>query len=260
MKPETAKKILDINREFYQTFAGQFSATRQRLQPGVQKILRTIPSNGSIIDIGCGNGEIWHTLKQLNFKGSYLGLDFSSNLLETALRDEADYALAGSGSEAALLFASNSEKGIFLQADLSSDDWDAWIPAQSFEIVFCFAVLHHIPANYLRQKILTKIHRLLKSDGYFYHSNWQFLNSPKLSARIQSWQTVEIDETDLDPGDYLLDWKAGGYGLRYAHQYSEGELTDLARQCRFHITGSFYSDGESGNLGLYQTWQAIQKG
>ena len=61
----------------------------------------------------------------------------------------------------------------------------------------------------------------------------------------------------MDEGDYLLDWKRGGEGLRYVHQFSEEELGGLAEDAGFRVVESFYSDGESGRLGLYQVWTAL---
>jgi (p)ppGpp synthase/HD superfamily hydrolase len=97
---------------------------------------------------------------------------------------------------------------------------------------------------------------LLADDGRFILSNWQFLTSEKLRARIQSWKVTGIEETDVDAGDYLLDWRSGGEGLRYVHHFNESELSALARESGFMIRETFYSDGESGKLGLYQVWQA----
>ena len=39
MQADTIHKLLDLNEQFYQTFALQFSQTRQRLQPGVTALL-----------------------------------------------------------------------------------------------------------------------------------------------------------------------------------------------------------------------------
>ena len=52
----------------------------------------------------------------------------------------------------------------------------------------------------------------------------------------------------------LLDWKRDGMGLRYVHHFSPDELSVLASLAGFHVSESFLSDGESGNLGLYQVW------
>jgi hypothetical protein len=99
------------------------------------------------------------------------------------------------------------------------------------------------------------VNQLLKNEGYFIHSNWQFLNSEKLKTRIQPWSSANIALSDVDPGDYLLDWRGGGQGLRYVHHFDERELRELAKASRFEILETFYSDGETGNLGLYQIWQ-----
>ena len=117
-----------------------------------------------------------------------------------------------------------------------------------------FATLHHIPSVEIRLDILKTVRKLLKKDGKFILSNWQFLNSKKLTARIQPWDRVGLADEDLDEGDYLLDWRSGGEGLRYAHQFSARELLGLAEQAGMRVTDSFLSDGDGGNLGLYQVW------
>ncbi|NUM44435.1 MAG: class I SAM-dependent methyltransferase, partial [Anaerolineales bacterium] len=82
MKPETIQKLLTINRQFYQTFAADFDATRQRLQPGVDRMLDLIPTNARILDLGCGNGELARELARRGFAGEYVGVDFSEGLVE----------------------------------------------------------------------------------------------------------------------------------------------------------------------------------
>jgi hypothetical protein len=124
--------------------------------------------------------------------------------------------------------------------------------------ITAFAVLHHIPSMDLRLNILRIVYRLLKTDGIFIHSNWQFLNSEKLKARIQPWEAAAISTSEIDTGDYLLDWRSGGKGLRYVHHFDERELNELAKAGGFRIMDTFYSDGERGNLGLYQVWKPVR--
>jgi (p)ppGpp synthase/HD superfamily hydrolase len=107
----------------------------------------------------------------------------------------------------------------------------------------------------LRLDILRVVNQLLRENGLFIHSNWQFLNSEKLRARIQPWTAVSISEADVDPGDYLLDWRSNGKGLRYIHHFDEKELEELASASHFNIIDTFYSDGQTGNLGIYQIWK-----
>ena len=92
-------------------------------------------------------------------------------------------------------------------------------------------------------------------DGRLIQSNWQFLNSERLMQRIQPWKRIGLKETDVDENDYLMDWRRGGEGLRYVHHYSSKELHSLAAAAGFTVCGMFSSDGETGNLVLYQIWE-----
>jgi SAM-dependent methyltransferase len=165
-------------------------------------------------------------------------LDFSAQLL----------------AEAALSVPENLD-ATFLQADLSIPDWDIKIPKITFDIILAFAVLHHLPGAQLHRSVLEKIHDLLDPEGHFIHSEWQFMNSPRLRARVQPWETIGLTASDTDRGDYLLDWRHGGYGLRYVHHFDKGELATLAKDTGFTILNTFFADGEGGRLGLYQTWE-----
>jgi tRNA (uracil-5-)-methyltransferase TRM9 len=236
VNPTTLSRLLELNRRFYQTFAVQFSATRQRLQPGVKRVLEQIKPTEKLLDLGCGNGELARQLTRRGYTGLYTGLDFSSALLEQACADQ----------------PTNFH---FLQADLSSTDWDAPLQGGQYDIVMAFAVLHHLPGLELRIQVLHKVKSLLRHGDRFIHSEWQFLNSPRLRTRVQPWETIGLSASDVDPDDYLLDWRRGGQGLRYVHHFSEGELERLAEAAGFKVIQSFLSDGENGRLGLYQVWQ-----
>jgi 2-polyprenyl-3-methyl-5-hydroxy-6-metoxy-1,4-benzoquinol methylase len=199
----------------------------------------------SILDLGCGNGELARELAKRGHRGSYLGVDFSLPLLREAEAQPEGDALAPSAR--------------FIQADLvrlsvnsiQSSVIDRW------SLITAFAVLHHIPSKELRLNILRTVRELIETSGRFIHSNWQFLNSEKLRARIQPWEAAGISDSDVDAGDYLLDWRDGGVGLRYVHHFNEGELQELAEVTGFQITDIFYSDGAGDRLGLYQVWKPV---
>jgi SAM-dependent methyltransferase len=238
MNSSTAQRLLAINREFYNHFGEQFSATRQRLQPGVRKILETIQADDSVLDLGCGNGHFLRELFGRGHKAALLGVDFSLPLLRDA------------ESTPGVLFreADLSQLSVISNQLLVTDHWS---------LITAFATLHHIPSTEMRLDILKTVRKLLKEDGKFILSNWQFLNSAKLKSRIQAWDRVGINKSDLDEGDYLLDWRSGGEGLRYAHHFTAEELLGLADQAQMRVTDSFSSDGDGGNLGLYQVWSPI---
>jgi 2-polyprenyl-3-methyl-5-hydroxy-6-metoxy-1,4-benzoquinol methylase len=240
MNSETAQKILALNHQFYQSFAEEFSETRGRLQPGVLKLLGNFPPGIKILDLGCGNGELARQLTRSNFTGTYLGTDFSSNLLEEAVRKVPDQVQVS-----------------FTRLDLTEPDWNMVLPREVFDLVLCFAALHHIPSHPGRLSVCNNIRKLISETGQIQISNWQFLKSERLKKRIIPWEEAGLTQDDVDQGDYLLDWRRGGYGLRYIHHFNPEELSRLADESGFRIIESFDSDGKSGNLSLYQVWEPV---
>ena len=65
------------------------------------------------------------------------------------------------------------------------------------------------------------------------------------------WREVGLAESDLEPGDYLLDWHRGGSGLRYCHLVDEAELTALAGAAGLTVSDLYYADGVGQNLNLF---------
>ncbi|MEW6084075.1 MAG: class I SAM-dependent methyltransferase [Chloroflexota bacterium] len=245
MDSAAAAHLIELNRDFYTRFGDSFSATRHRIQPGVRRVLEALKGDESILDLGCGNGELARELAKRGHRGSYLGVDFSLPLLR-----EAESPPAGTSQPEEF-----SPK--FMDADLTklSALSDPLSAVGGWSMVTAFAVLHHIPGAELRLNLLNEIRKLLKPGGKFIHSNWQFLNSEKLKGRIKPWDSVSIPPSDVDAGDHLLDWRSGGEGLRYVHHFTESELNELAQVTGFQVVETFSSDGETGNLGLYQVWR-----
>jgi SAM-dependent methyltransferase len=239
VKADIAQRLIELNRRFYSDFSGPFSATRRRIQPGVRRIVDSLKGDETVLDLGCGNGELARTLARNGHRGAYLGLDFSLPLLANA--QSAPEGLSAEFREVDLIRLS-----AFSDQLSAIEDWS---------LITAFAVLHHIPGQNLQVEILKTIHKLLAEDGRFIHSNWQFLNSPRLRGRVQKWSEIGLAESDVDENDYLLDWRSGGKGLRYVHHFSEEELAALAEISGFKTVEAFYSDGKEGNLAIYQLWQ-----
>jgi hypothetical protein len=103
--------------------------------------------------------------------------------------------------------------------------------------------------------MLKSASNLLAEGGILTLSVWNFLASPRLSKRIVPWSVVKLVETEIDQGDYLLDWRRGGYGLRYVHHFTGPALRRLAQEAGYYISDEFLADGESGHLGRYQQWR-----
>lgn len=238
MKPQVVQRLIALNHQFYQTFGEEFATTRRRVQPGVKRLMSRWEKTARILDLGCGGGQLARALAEAGHRGGYLGLDFSVTLLR----------------EAALVPRSYS--ALFIQADLTRpESWEESVRrAAPFDVIVAFAVLHHLPTQQLRLQLLQVVRRLLHPQGLFCHSEWQFLNSSRWRNRIQPWESIGLAPDDVDEGDYLLDWRHGGRGLRYVHHFSLQELEALAAAAGFEIQETFLSDGENGRLGLYQVW------
>ena len=196
MDADIAARLIEINRDFYTQFGGSFSATRRRIQPGVRRLIGMLNGDESILDLGCGNGELARELAKRGHRGPYLGLDFSLQLLQDAERQSEGFSAS------------------FMQIDitqLSKYGTQLAVPG-GWSLITAFAVLHHIPSYEIRLNILRSVHGLLAADGKFILSNWQFLNSEKMRARILPWDAVDLSPLTVDSGDYLLDWRSGGQG------------------------------------------------
>jgi len=249
MRQAVFQQLLNINKEFYQSFGQAFAQTRRRVQPGVRRVLAQWISDGNWLDIGCGSGVLAQAWRNAGLKGSYTGIDFSDPLLTEARGLSAGRAQSG---DLAITFG---------QIDLTARGWTEALPLKVYDGAVSFAVLHHIPSMSYRQELLGTLAQLIKPGGLFIYSVWQFQHSPKLLARVQSWGLVDLTEKDVEKGDTLLDWRyhpgdsAGAPGLRYVHLFNREELGELALAAGFEVINEFESDGSGGRLGLYQVWR-----
>ncbi len=235
MRPEVQERLLELNRTFYQTFAESFAETRRRLQPGVVRALGHVGPKDTVLDLGCGIGEVASELARRGHRAAYLGLDSSSTLLAIARR------------------RTEHPQARFESVDLASAGW-AQAQDCSVDLACMFALLHHIPGEGRRRRLLEEAAACLPTGGRLLLSNWNFKSSDRLLGRVVPWEAVDLAPADVDPGDYLLDWRRGGTGLRYVHHFDEPELRALADNSGYQIEDRYYSDGENGRLGHYQIW------
>ncbi len=240
------EKLLEINRRFYTEFGDAFAATRRRIQPGISRVLQTIPTDRCVdwLDLGCGSGALGKIWAAQGRSGSYTGMDFSGPLLREAQKETSDL----SNDCLTLRYAAG---------DLMDPAWPDLFGETRFDGISAFASLHHIPGKDNHRRIFDAVRKLLRPGGTFVISVWQFQNSPKLMARVQPWELTGLSPEQAEPGDTLLDWRyalpgsSEKTGLRYVHLFQEEELRDLAAGSGFCPQEQFYSDGAEGNLALY---------
>ncbi len=146
MKRETAEEIIKGVRESFDLIAEDFSTTRERLWEDLKFLFDYLNKGSKVLDLGCGNGRFYHWFQE---KGvDYVGVDFSSSLIEIAKKKfpEGKFYL-----------------GNALELPFKNSEFDA---------LFAIALLHHIPSNELRLKVLLEAKRVLKRNGLFVLTVW----------------------------------------------------------------------------------------
>jgi len=207
-----------------------------------------LPDGGRWLDIGCGNGTLAEEWVRRKRSGVYVGIDASRELI--ALAKE----------KVSLLPLREGLNVDFLCLDVSEPDWTQSLPEGTWDGVLMFAALHHIPGKEQRQILCRQIRQILHKGSPLFLSVWQVRNSPRLVQRILPWSMAGNEESDVEFGDVLMDWRAEadkenqGWGLRYVHIFTQKELIALAENAGFRVVDYFPSDGKEKNLGLYQRW------
>jgi tRNA (uracil-5-)-methyltransferase TRM9 len=229
MDEATIQRLNAINRAFYETTAAEFDATRGQSWPGWDRILPSLKTPLSVLDIGCGNGRFGLFLRE-HLKGPihYTGLDNNPALLEAARQ-----ALASQNEMTASLHL----------YDLLNDP----LPDDTFDLVVLFGVLHHIPGRTTRERILRDLAARVAPDGILAVAAWCFYEFPRFRERIVPWP----DDITVEAHDYLLDWRRGERAYRYCHYVDENEYAALMAVTGLKILETYRADGFTGTVNSY---------
>ena len=240
MDKQTQQRLLALNRQFYATVAEPFDATRLAASTGKSELVKRLPlyEGITLADIGCGNGRLAWLLEERGVPLTYVGVDANAQLLALAQEHTVDL---------------RSVRARYVQADLAAPDWDARLPTPTggFDIVTCLATIHHLPGYDLRQQVMRQLAALVKPGGLVAISTWQFLTSPRFTAKLVDWAEVGVDAAQVEQGDALLPWHQGKYAVRYVHQIDLDEVRALAESAGLCVESTYFADGKEGNLNCY---------
>lgn len=252
MDSNTIHLLNQLNSKFYNLVADDFHQTRQTPWAGWKKLTETIKKISSkkidSLDIGCGNGR-WGIFLAENFpqqQFTYTGIDNNQQLLDFAQKNltqnNINTTFIQNDIISLLLDSNKSLSSFFIKKNLP----------QKFNLLTAFGLLHHIPSYQLRLQLLQELYRLSDHQGMLILTIWQFMDDDKLSARTVDPKTIlNIDSSQLEPDDYILDWQRGKRAYRYCHFINPQEQQQLIDQSGWKIQKTFVADGKSDKLNQY---------
>lgn len=230
MNEQTITKLLELNRQFYDSLAQPFTQTRERPHDGFYDLLEYLPAEQvSMLDVGCGNGRFGLFFEKHERLDTYTGVDFSAGLLEHRVE----------------LTRPND----FHERDMSQAGFlDSF---GQFDLVSCMAAIHHLPSRANRVRFLRELKAHLGENGRIFISAWQPIDSERQRRKFRPWTAVGLTDDDVEPNDYLLTWKHGGFAYRYVTIINESEMQNLAQEAGLTLVHQFRNDGREGNLSIY---------
>jgi len=210
---------------FYNTIAESFDATRLTPWQGWQQLLpyiKNLPQNPAILDVGCGNGRFGRFVEtELSHAIEYWGLDTNHFLLQRAHENVTTPRL--------------------FHADILEPL--PLMPQQQFDLIVVFGVMHHVPAKANRIRLLQQLANRLTEHGLLVVTWWAFYENERFRRRIVAWDDDMLDE--IEPHDYLLDWRRGNHALRYCHYVSPEEGDELLQAA--NLTSVEIYDADTNN-------------
>ena len=202
MKDKKAKKILEDVKTTYNTIAGDFSNTRNRVDNEFEMLKKYIHPDKKILDLGCGNGRLLVFLKGLikekELIQNYTGVDNSEQLLEIARQKHPGI---------------NFILGDQLQIPLKNESCD---------LIFNIRAFHHIPSKNLRYDALKEMKRVLKDDGILVISVWNLWQKKYFRELTSAMGRCMLTAGGYDYNDTLIKW--GKQRKRYYHAFTRREL------------------------------------
>jgi ubiquinone/menaquinone biosynthesis C-methylase UbiE len=205
MDQKLAKEISQKVQLDYNRIAKEFSNKRRGLTPDILEFGKFIKKGDKVLDFGCGNGRASELAAKIG--AGYTGVDNSTGLINQAKK--------------------RYPRVRFDLIDNLNDFSD-----DSFDMILCLAVFHHIPSDNLRKKLLSDFHRVLRPDGKLILAVWD----------LQSQKNLHKTMPNADENDILYDFKnANGKILvqRYIHIFSKEELEDFVLAAGFEIIDSY---------------------
>ena len=238
MNDKSFEELIQLNKDFYEKVAKEFSQTRQNAWPGWGRVAEILSNHFrnrkeiSILDLGCGNGRFYGFLSEQKFPFTinYTGLDSNEELLNEA-----------------------KQKYVGVKFEKFDVIKDILSISEHYDVIVAFGLTHHIPSVSFRKKWFAKVFDLVNDDGIAFLSFWNYKNDDRFEKSVNFIKTdkYSFGQNDLENDDYFLGWNNLPDTYRYVHLYPESELQDILRPFDARSLIRFSDDGVSKDLNSY---------
>ena len=263
MDDKTALELARLTREFYALVAPSFSETRSSPWSGWQGVLSATgiapggQSDLRVLDLACGN------LRFERFLADELACDSAPCCIEVLAFDNCDELV----DDDVLSSSDGQPRGLnvryvhldIAEALFSPGSLSDTLGMCDCDLAVCFGFMHHVALQSHRRSVLEALLDSVRPGGFVAVSFWQLSHSEKLLAKARATTEAAlpglatVDADLLGPGDYLLGWQGRTDVLRFCHDFSEAEISELAASVThkaIEVT-RFSADGATGNLNRY---------
>jgi len=210
MNREYAQYLLNKTIDDYNKIAQKFSSTRMYLSNDIVELKKYVKDGDSVLDLGCGNGRLTELFKDINIE--YTGGDSSDELINIAKQ-------------------LRPNKKFVVLNPLRLEQFSS----ESFDVVYCLSMFHHIPSTSLRIEYLKEIRRVLKPKGQLILTVWNLWDRPNTV-----WMILKSGffNPRLDLNDIFLPFRDSSgktMAMRYIHCFRDVELEKLLLESGFNI-------------------------
>lgn len=197
-----------MTQKTYDSVAENFTKSRLKKDKIVELFFKHHKPKDKILDLGCGSGRALIYLNKQGFlknpKNSYLGIDYSAELLKLAKKYST--SILTSMKAAQIKF----KKQNLLNLNLKD----------KFDYILALASLHHLePKNH--PLVFERIYETLKNNGKFIGYVW----SPD-KTQISKW-------TKIGDQEYLKPWNDHSGPKMLIHLFKKDELKNLLKSAGF---------------------------